>query len=55
MTKQMASPDLHIPPNTVQTQLTTLAKVSVTDAKADSVARWWSVGQVYVIAERHST
>lgn len=46
-TKQMACADLHIPPNNMQMQMTTLAKVSVTDNDADLVGAMVAGGQVY--------
>lgn len=47
VTKQMACADLHIPPGNMQTQMTTLAKISVVDAKADLVGAMVAGGQVY--------
>ena len=46
-TKQMACADLQIPPNNMQMQMTTLAKVSVTDNAADLVGAMATGGQVY--------
>ena len=47
VTKQMDCADLHIPPNNMQTQMTTLAKISIVDTKADLVGAMVAGGQVY--------
>ena len=46
-TKQLACADLHIPGDNMQTQMTTLAKISLTDTGADLVGAMVTGGQVY--------
>ena len=47
VTKQMACADLHIPPATNQLQITTLAKISITEPRAELVGALAAGGQVY--------
>ena len=49
--KQMACADLHIPPSTTQLQMTTLAKLSITEPKAELVGAMAAGAQVYSSAK----
>ncbi|MDQ3339086.1 MAG: beta-propeller domain-containing protein [Myxococcota bacterium] len=46
-TKQMACSDLHIPPNNIQMQMTTLAKISLAEPKGELVGAMVTGAQVY--------
>jgi uncharacterized secreted protein with C-terminal beta-propeller domain len=47
VTKQMACDDLYVPPNNIQMQMTTLAKISLSETKADLVGAMVAGGQIY--------
>ncbi|HEY5934823.1 MAG TPA: beta-propeller domain-containing protein, partial [Kofleriaceae bacterium] len=47
VTRQLACGELHIPPSTTQLQMTTLAKISTTSAKAERVGAMAAGAQVY--------
>ena len=47
VTKQMACDDLYVPPNNIALNMTTLAKISLSETKADLVGAMVAGGQVY--------
>lgn len=47
VTKQLACADLHMPADTIQTQITTLAKISLVDAETEMVSAVVAGAQVY--------